>query len=323
MLNYMTYIIVALILVCVIAVFLKKYFRKKTSTAIIGKTSPMGGLKEKFMSVFTRDLPDGAFWQQLETTLIEADVGVDMTTRLVDSARAERTVEAVKQSLSRQMKEMFNPLESIVRNINAPLPYVILVVGVNGVGKTTTIAKLARNYQSEGKKVLLVAGDTFRAAAVEQLKKWGERLNLEVISGNADADAAAVAFDGVSRAKAKGFDVVIIDTAGRLHTKQNLMEELKKVVRVISRSLSDAPHEKLIIIDATVGSNSLSQVRQFHAALSLTGVVVAKMDGTAKGGIVFAIANELKLPVTHIGVGEKMTDLQKFDPEKFVDAIIG
>jgi len=199
---------------------------------------------------------------------------------------------------------------------------VVLVLGVNGVGKTTTIAKLTRAYQGEGRRVLLVAGDTFRAAAMEQLKEWGGRLGCEVIAQGPGADAAAVAFDGVAKAKAAGFDVVMIDTAGRLHTKNNLMEELAKIGRVISKACEGAPHEKLLVVDATFGANGLVQARQFHDAVGLTGVIVTKLDGTAKGGVMLSVAQELGLPITHIGVGEGMRDLKPFDAREFVDSIL-
>jgi fused signal recognition particle receptor len=202
-------------------------------------------------------------------------------------------------------------------------PRVILVLGVNGVGKTTTIAKLARSFRESGKSVLLVACDTFRAAATEQLKEWGSRVGCEVVAQGEGADAAAVAFDGVSKAGAKGYDVVILDTAGRIHTKSNLMEELRKIDRVIGRALPGAPHDKLLVIDSTVGANGLSQAREFHKALGLTGVIVTKLDGTAKGGVLLAISGELGIPITHIGVGEKMDDLKPFDPAEYVKTILG
>jgi fused signal recognition particle receptor len=202
-------------------------------------------------------------------------------------------------------------------------PHVVLVLGVNGVGKTTTIAKLAHRAKEAGRSVLLVAGDTFRAAAIDQLIVWAKRLGCDVVAQAPGADAASVAFDGVERAKARGYDVVIVDTAGRLHTKRHLMEELKKVTRVVDRALPGAPHEKLLVIDATVGANGLAQAREFHQAVGLTGVVVTKLDGTAKGGVVLAVAGELKLPITHVGVGEKMEDLKPFDAREFVNSILG
>lgn len=276
-------------------------------------------LKKRLFTIFNRQGPDDAFWLELEDSLIEADVGVEMTAKFISAAKSKRTMEEVKNVLAENMVAAFSP-HFVKREI---VPHVILVMGVNGVGKTTTIAKLAREYQNGGKSVLLVAADTFRAAAVEQLKKWGERLGIEVVAKGEGADAAAVAFDGVQKAMARKFDVVIIDTAGRLHTKQNLMEELKKVSRVIGKALSGAPHEKLLVIDATVGSNGLSQAREFHLALALTGIIVTKLDGTAKGGVVLAIAHELSVPITHVGLGEQMDDLKPFEPASFVAGIIG
>jgi fused signal recognition particle receptor len=204
-----------------------------------------------------------------------------------------------------------------------PKPFVILVVGVNGVGKTTTIAKIAQRMVLAQRRTLLVAGDTFRAAAIEQLQVWGDRIGAEVIRQRHGADPAAVAFDGIVAAKARAVDVVLIDTAGRLHTKSNLMDELKKVKRVIARELPDAPHEVLLVLDATAGQNALAQARQFHEAVGVTGLVLTKLDGTARGGILVAIAEELKLPIRLIGVGEGAEDLQDFNPEAYVAALFG
>ncbi len=273
----------------------------------------------RLSSILGRSSVDEAFWSDLESALIEADVGPDVTQRLLKSARNEKSCDCLKQVLADEMIRMLGRT-SDAANVS---PHVVVVVGVNGVGKTTTIAKLAHRYQREGKKVLLVAADTFRAAAVEQLKEWGRRLGCEVVAQGTGADAAAVAFDGVSKAKAKGFDVVIIDTAGRLHTKGNLMDELGKVMRVIGRAMPGAPHEKILVIDATVGSNGLVQARQFNDAVGLTSVVVTKLDGTAKGGVLLAVSGELNLPVTHVGVGERMEDLKPFDAGEFVRAILG
>ncbi|MFH0800361.1 MAG: signal recognition particle-docking protein FtsY [Pseudomonadota bacterium] len=285
-----------------------------TQMSIISKI-PFGG---RLSALFRRSAPDEGFWEELEKTLVEADVGVDAAAGFMESVRGGRTVEDVKRLLASLLSGLF-----VARGEGADAsPRVILVLGVNGVGKTTTIAKLARLYQGEGKRVLLVAADTFRAAAVEQLKEWGSRLGLEVVAQREGADAAAVAFDGVQKARARGHDIVIIDTAGRLHTKQNLMEELKKISRVIDKAMPGAPHERWLVLDATVGANGLAQARRFHDAVGLTGAIVAKLDGTAKGGIVFAVASELRLPITHIGVGERMEDLEPFDPRAFVDSIL-
>jgi fused signal recognition particle receptor len=204
-----------------------------------------------------------------------------------------------------------------------PRPFVVLAVGVNGVGKTTTIAKMARRLAQAGRRPLLVAGDTFRAAAIEQLQVWADRLEVPIVRQRHGADPASVAFDGIAAAKARGTDVVLIDTAGRLHTKSNLMEELRKVKRVVGRELPGAPHEVLLVLDATVGQNALAQARQFHEAVGVTGLVLTKLDGTARGGIVVAIAEELKIPVRLVGVGEGVEDLQDFNPEAFVAALFG
>ncbi|HXH85791.1 MAG TPA: signal recognition particle-docking protein FtsY, partial [Nitrospira sp.] len=209
------------------------------------------------------------------------------------------------------------------RIVNGPKPFVILAVGVNGVGKTTTIAKIAQRLVQGGRVPLLVAADTFRAAAIDQLQVWADRVGVAVIRHRHGSDPAAVAYDGLTAAKARHVDVVLIDTAGRLHTKSNLMEELRKINRVIGQELPGAPHEVLLVLDATLGQNALAQARQFHQAVGVTGLALAKLDGTARGGIVLAIADELKLPVRLIGVGEAVDDLQDFQPRAFVDALLG
>ena len=200
-------------------------------------------------------------------------------------------------------------------------PWVILVVGVNGVGKTTSIAKLAWRFKQEGKEVILVAADTFRAAAVEQLQKWGERMGVPVVSQRPGADPSAVAFDGIETAISRGADVVIVDTAGRLHTQVNLMKELQKIKRVIGKKMQGAPHETLLVLDATTGQNAISQAKTFCEATDVTGIVLTKLDGTAKGGIVASIAHEMNIPVRYIGIGEQMEDLRPFDPDQFVEAL--
>lgn len=276
-------------------------------------------LLSKISKIFKRSTVDDSFYSELEETLIEADVGVGMTAKFLKAVQGARSVDEIKRTLAEKMVEVF---PKNVSEIQAR-PHVILVSGVNGVGKTTTIAKLAKQYQDKGKKVLIVAADTFRAAAVDQIKEWGMRIGVEVVSQLPSTDAAAVAFDGVKKASARGHDIVIVDTAGRLHTKHNLMEEIKKVARVIGRAMPGAPHERIIVIDATVGSNGLIQALKFHEALSLTGAIVTKLDGTAKGGVLIAIAGELGIPVTHIGIGEGMEDLKPFDPAEFVGGILG
>ncbi|MCP9451093.1 MAG: signal recognition particle-docking protein FtsY [Nitrospira sp.] len=276
--------------------------------------------------------PTPALLEELEASLLGADLGARVVERLIrrvnDEARGEAasSVRGLQHVLSRTLYEILTPvagpplLDLIERG---PKPFVILAVGVNGVGKTTTIAKLARRVVQAQKRPLLVAGDTFRAAAIEQLQVWADRLDVPIIRQRQGADPASVAFDGIAAAKARGIDVVLIDTAGRLHTKSNLMEELAKVKRVVGRELAGAPHEVLLVLDATVGQNALAQARQFHEAVGVTGLVLTKLDGTARGGIVVAIAEELKIPVRLIGVGEGAEDLQDFNPEAFVAALFG
>ena len=268
--------------------------------------------------------PPESFWEELEEVLLEADVGVSATERLVTRARerVEREGASSADEVVAMLREEMVPLLP-VDGMTAPVghPHVILIVGVNGVGKTTTIAKLANLYKQEGKRVLLAAADTFRAAAIDQLKRWGERLGVEVIAHQQDADPGAVAFDGMQAARARNADVLIIDTAGRLHTKSNLMEELRKIHRVIKRVDQTAPHEVLLVLDATTGQNGLLQAQAFTTAVGVTGIVLAKLDGTAKGGIVFAISETLHLPLRYLTVGEKADDLVPFEPQAFVEAL--
>jgi fused signal recognition particle receptor len=265
---------------------------------------------------------------ELETRLITADVGVETTERILSGLRKQvqrnelGNLDALLTALRKALLEVVRPAAIPLVLDRAVVPFVILVVGVNGAGKTTTIGKLARRMKDHGLKVLLAAGDTFRAAAVEQLQIWGERNNVTVISQAAGADPAAVAFDAVQAAKARGIDILLADTAGRLHTQSNLMEELKKVKRVMSRVDATAPHEVLLVLDASQGQNALQQARLFNEALGVTGIVLTKLDGTAKGGIIFAIASELKLPIRFIGTGESAEDFDEFDAESFVDALL-
>ena len=263
---------------------------------------------------------------ELEEALLGADVGVLTTTKLIERlrerCRKEKPTEA--SALRSYLKDEM--LAVLQQQPNRPLvgktrPWVILMIGVNGVGKTTSIAKLASRFRREGKKVLLVAADTFRAAAIEQLEVWAHRLNLELIKHQSGASPAAVAFDGIRAAIARSVDVVIIDTAGRLHTKAPLMEELKKVHRVIARELPGAPHEVLLVLDASTGQNALSQANSFQQVSSLTGVILAKMDGSAKGGMTLSVVEQLKVPIRCVGLGEKEEDLQDFSPENFIDAL--
>ena len=270
---------------------------------------------------------DDDLLDELETRLLTADVGVEATSAIMQNLtkRVSRKELADSDALYRALQE---ELAAILRPVEQPLlieagkqPYVILVVGVNGAGKTTTIGKLAKKLQDEGKKVMLAAGDTFRAAAVEQLQVWGERNRIPVIAQHTGADSASVIFDAVQAAKARGIDVLIADTAGRLHTKDNLMEELKKVRRVIGKLDESAPHETLLVLDAGTGQNALSQARLFHQAVSLSGLALTKLDGTAKGGVIFALAKQMSLPIRYIGVGEGIDDLRPFEAEAFVKAL--
>lgn len=276
--------------------------------------------------------PDAALVEELEASLLGADLGARVVDRLIEQVNEQArsmsgaTAEGLQGILSQTLYGVLKPvagstLEELIEK--GPKPFVILVIGVNGVGKTTTIAKMAQRFLQAGRRPLLVAGDTFRAAAIDQLQVWADRVGAEVIRQRHGADPAAVAFDGIVAAKARAADVVLIDTAGRLHTKSNLMDELRKVKRVISQELSGAPHEVLLVLDATVGQNALAQARQFHDAIGVTGLVLTKLDGTARGGIVVAIAEDLKIPVRLVGVGEGVEDLQDFNPEAFVAALFG
>ena len=264
---------------------------------------------------------------ELEETLLIADVGMKTTTFILEDLKKDvaqnriRENDEVLQHLKgRMIKVLSQNTKPIQFGTNKPL--VILMVGINGSGKTTTIGKLAQKWKKEGKKVLLAAGDTFRAAAIDQLQVWAERADINCISQKSGADPSAVAYDAVQAAIARNMDVVLIDTAGRLQTNQNLMEELKKVKRVIGKVLLGAPHETLLVLDATLGQNSISQAKHFHEALELDGFVMTKLDGTAKGGVLLNLSGELKLPIHFIGVGEKAEDLQAFDSKSFVDALI-
>lgn len=265
---------------------------------------------------------DAAAVEELETALIRADVGVRTTERLLAAVQGENGDMAVRDRLAAEMVAVLDGAASGASVVTAA-PRVIMVVGVNGVGKTTTIGKLAARYAAAGSRVLLVAADTFRAAAIEQLAIWSERSGVELVRQQQGSDPAAVVFDGVRAAAARGSDVVIVDTAGRLHTKSNLMEELRKVRRVIAREIANAPHETLLVLDATTGQNGVAQARAFVEALDVTGVVLTKLDGTAKGGIVIAIAAELGIPIRYVGVGESIDDLRDFDARQFVSALLG
>ena len=264
----------------------------------------------------------------METALVSADVGMPATTEIIErlrkrmKAREFADAQALLGALRNDLLAILKPVAKPLVVDEAAKPFVILTVGVNGVGKTTTIGKLAHRFQQDGHSLMLAAGDTFRAAAVQQLQVWGERNNVAVVAQGQNADAASVAFDGIQAAKARGMDILIADTAGRLHTQQGLMAELGKIRRVITKVDPRAPHEVLLVIDGTTGQNALNQLRQFHAAVQVTGLVVTKLDGTAKGGVVFALAREFGIPIRFIGLGEKTEDLRVFDPEGFVDALL-
>nr|WP_233490251.1 signal recognition particle-docking protein FtsY [Thiocapsa marina] len=271
---------------------------------------------------------DDELMEELETLLLTADVGVPTTTRIMEdlASRVKRKSladpQALLQALKGELRAVLQAADAPVRQPAPDRPQVILMVGVNGAGKTTTIGKLAKRLQEEGNSVILAAGDTFRAAAVEQLQTWGERNRVSVVAQQTGADSASVIFDALQAATARGADVLIADTAGRLHTKSNLMEELAKVARVMKKIDPEAPHEVMLVVDATTGQNALSQAIHFHQAIGLTGITLTKLDGTAKGGILFAIADRLKVPIRFIGVGETIDDLRPFDADEFLDALL-
>jgi len=265
--------------------------------------------------------------EEIETRLLTADVGIEVTQKIISdltkrvSRKEMNDAEALMNCLAEDMIKMLKPAE-IQLVTETKQPFVILVVGINGAGKTTTIGKLAKRFQNEGKSVMLAAGDTFRAAAVEQLKTWGERNDVPVIAQGTGADSASVIFDAVQSAQSKGIDIVIADTAGRLHTQSNLMEELVKIRRVMTKLDDSAPHEVMLVLDAGFGQNGLIQAEQFHQAMNVTGLTVTKLDGTAKGGILLAISQKLGLPIRYIGVGEGIEDLREFNAEEFVYALL-
>jgi fused signal recognition particle receptor len=292
----------------------------------LGKTraSLTGGLADLF-SVGKKI--DEDLLEEIETTLLMADVGVTATSEIIDALTEKLERNQLKDGEALR-KALRDELHGLLKDVTRPLeidagkqPYVILMVGVNGVGKTTTIGKLTKKFQSEGKSVMLAAGDTFRAAAVEQLQVWGERNNVPVVAQHTGADSASVIFDAIQSAQSRGVDVVIADTAGRLQNKDNLMNELSKVVRVMKKLDESAPHEVMLVLDAGTGQNALSQAQVFQQAVGVSGITLTKLDGTAKGGIVFAIARQLQLPIRYIGVGEQAEDLRSFDAETFVDAL--
>jgi fused signal recognition particle receptor len=285
-------------------------------------------LARGFSSLFSRNPKlDEALLEDIETCLLSADVGVTATEGLVQGLRKRMDrrefadARALVSALRSDLRALLQPVAQPLR-IEGAKPFVILTVGINGVGKTTSIGKLAHRYRGEGVNLLLAAGDTFRAAAVEQLKTWGDRIGVPVVSQGQGADSASVIYDALSAAQSRGVDLLIADTAGRLHTQGGLMDELAKVRRVLAKLDASAPHEVLMVIDGTTGQNAVNQVRQFRASAGVTGLVVTKLDGTAKGGVVFALAREFGLPIRFVGLGEKAADLRVFDPEAFVDALL-
>jgi fused signal recognition particle receptor len=291
-----------------------------------GLTKSREGWAQKIGAIFQNRRWDEQAVEAMEESLLAADVGARATQKLLDALRKESPsgerdpAEEMAGRLQQAMIQMLTPRVAA----KPPLwtrPWVVLFLGVNGVGKTTTIGKIAAQYRQAGKKVLLVAGDTFRAAAIEQLEAWGRQVGVETVKHRAGSDPSAVVYDGIQAAKNRGVDVLLIDTAGRLHTKLHLIEELKKIRRIIAREQGDAPHETLLVLDATTGQNGLQQARAFKEAADVTGIVLTKLDGTAKGGIIISIQEELGVPVRYIGIGEDIDDLQPFDAGGFVQAL--
>ncbi len=272
---------------------------------------------------------DDALLEEIETRLLIADIGVDATRRIIDnltqriSRKELKDAEALMATLKDDMTAILTPCSQPLQTETDSATYVILMIGINGAGKTTTIGKLAKYLQAQGKSVMLAAGDTFRAAAVEQLQAWGERNDIQVIAQQSGADSASVIYDALAAARARGIDVLIADTAGRLHTQANLMEELKKIKRVMAKLDPRAPHEVMLVVDAGTGQNALNQASEFHQSIGLTGISLTKLDGTAKGGVIFAIANKLQIPIRFIGIGEGIDDLRPFDANEFVSALFG
>jgi fused signal recognition particle receptor len=322
------------------------FFKRKSPAAVVVEAppavetpaAPVSGWRERMrgnalgrsLSALLSGNPrlDDALLEELETILLGADVGVTATTELVEDLRRRmqaREFADADQLLKGLRAELLRLLRPVARPLvidDAHQPFVLMVVGVNGVGKTTTIGKLAQHLLRAGATVMLAAGDTFRAAAVEQIKAWGERNAVTVISQGAGADSASVVFDALQAAKSRGADVLIADTAGRLHTQTGLMDELGKIRRVLAKLDASAPHEVLQVIDGTTGQNAISQVREFRAAAGVSGLVITKLDGSARGGVVFALAREFNLPIRFVGVGESLDDLRVFDPEAFVDGLL-
>ena len=291
----------------------------KTKKSLLGKITEVVGLSKKI---------DQELLDKLEEVLLKGDVGVNATEKIIQDLKnrvKEEKIEEPQKIVDIMKDEIFNILQNSQISTKTlsqeSNPLIIMIVGVNGTGKTTSIAKLAKKYSDQGKKVMVAACDTFRAAALEQLSIWAQRAGVDIVKSQPNQDPASVAFDAVKSALAKKIDVVIVDTAGRLHTKYNLMEELKKIKRVMGKSLEGAPQDVFLVLDATTGQNGIPQAKMFDEAVGLTGIILAKLDGTAKGGIVIAIANELKIPVKYVGLGERIDDLEEFDPKDFVEAL--
>jgi len=313
----------------------KNFFKNKnkTNTGVFGKLKQ--GLSKTRDLLFTdidelfsgKRKIDDSLLEELEENLIMADLGMDITMDLMEKitrkSKKLSTADELKQILQEEMLALFPETAKEDETKKISKPHVIMVVGVNGTGKTTTLGKLALKFSAEGKKVLIAAADTFRAAAIEQVEIWAERANASIVSHKEGSDPAAVAFDAVEASMARGIDVVLIDTAGRLHTQKNLMEELKKIKRSCQKRFQNSPHEVLLTIDATTGQNAISQTEIFHRAIGVTGLALTKLDGTAKGGIVASVAHKTNLPIRYIGVGEGVDDLQDFDARLFVKALFG
>ncbi|MGR5254169.1 signal recognition particle-docking protein FtsY [Vibrio astriarenae] len=280
-----------------------------------------------FFGLFKGKEIDDDLFEELEEQLLIADVGMDTTLKIIDNLTDKASRQDLKDGealyglLKEEMAEILSTVEKPLEIDTTKTPYVILMVGVNGVGKTTTIGKLAKQFQAQGKKVMLAAGDTFRAAAVEQLQVWGQRNDVPVIAQHTGADSASVIYDAIEAAKARGVDVVIADTAGRLQNKSNLMEELRKIVRVMQKIDGSAPHEIMLTLDAATGQNAISQAKLFSEVAPLTGITLTKLDGTAKGGVIFALADQFQIPIRYIGVGEGIDDLRPFETQEFIDAL--
>jgi fused signal recognition particle receptor len=313
-------------------VILKKLFRRQSQPDVQmeqGLEKTRRGVFSEITRLFERGALDDDLYEELEMLLIQADVGWDVSQKLVSDLQARvRQNNLSDPLLAREIlrEEMISLLEGASRNrtvkiLQRGVPFVIMVVGVNGVGKTTSIAKLAAFHRSFGRNVLIAAGDTFRAAAIDQLKVWGERAGVPVIAHEQGSDPGAIVFDAMQAAHARGVDVLIVDTAGRLHTKHNLMAELTKLRRIMQKTVAEAPQETILVIDATTGQNGLVQAKEFRDAVEITDILIAKLDGTAKGGIAFSVAKELGTPISYVGTGEKLTDLAEFRPETYVDSL--